>query len=426
MGEWPTRPLSGVARLFSGGTPSKTNPTYWDGNISWLTPKDMNAFCGKTSDCVTENAIGNGTRLAPSGSIFITVRGMSLHKEIRILKIDRKICFNQDIKAIVPRNGTDARFLYFALSSKREELLQAVEAAGHGTGRLPTDKLESIAIPHISEKKQRAIAAILGSLDDKIDLNRRTNETLEAMARAIFKDWFVDFGPTRAKMEGRTPYLAQEVWDFFPNAVDDEEKPLGWRMGTLANISKLNPESWSERNAPERVKYVDLSNTKWGTIESVFVYEWADAPSRARRVLRPGDTIVGTVRPGNGSYAFVNRPGLTGSTGFAVLRPKTPQQKSIIYCAVTSPKNIERLTHLADGGAYPAVRPETVAATELILSTSHIYLAFSSLVDPLLKRVELNKEENATLAQVRDLLLPKLMSGEIRVKDAEKAVGDVL
>ena len=78
---------------------------------------------------------------------------------------------------------------------------------------------------------QRAIASILGALDDKIDLNRRMNETLEAMARAIFKDWFVDFGPTRAKMEGGAPYLAPEIWALFPDRLDDEGKPEGWKMG---------------------------------------------------------------------------------------------------------------------------------------------------------------------------------------------------
>ncbi|MFU2207194.1 restriction endonuclease subunit S [Solidesulfovibrio sp. C21] len=282
--------------------------------------------------------------------------------------------------------------------------------------------VRELNIPPLAE--QRAIASILGALDDKIDLNRRMNETLEAIARVIFKDWFVDFGPTQAKIEGRAPYFAQDIWDLFPALLDDEGKPTGWRKGTLADISTLNPESWSERNAPDRINYVDLANTKWGTIENIVMYEWCDAPSRARRILRPGDTIVGTVRPGNGSYSFINGSDLTGSTGFAVLRPDNQQQKSIVYCAVTSPDNIQRLTLLADGGAYPAVRPEIVASTGLILSTSQIFLEFSRLVDPLLMRVESNKAENETLTQTRDFLLPKLMSGEIRVKDVEKIVGE--
>ena len=93
----------------------------------------------------------------------------------------------------------------------------------------------------------------------------------------------------------------------------------------LGDVAHLNPESWSKTNNPSSVEYVDLANTKWGVIESTQHFSWKGAPSRARRVLRPGDTIVGTVRPGNGSYSLIGDDGLTGSTGFAVLRPLHPR-----------------------------------------------------------------------------------------------------
>jgi type I restriction enzyme S subunit len=93
-----------------------------------------------------------------------------------------------------------------------------------------------ISLPRV--KDQRAVASILGAFDDKIDLNRRMNETLEAVVRAIFKDWFVDFGPTRAKMEGREPYLDPELSSMFPHRLDDEGKPEGWRIGTLGEIAR--------------------------------------------------------------------------------------------------------------------------------------------------------------------------------------------
>ena len=113
---------------------------------------------------------------------------------------------------------------------------------------------------------QRAIARILSALDNKIDLNRRTNEALEAMARMMFKDWFVDFGPTRAKAEGRPSYLVPELWSLFPAALDDDDKPVGWRIGALSDLANLNPESWTAQTAPNEIEYVDLSNTKWGQI----------------------------------------------------------------------------------------------------------------------------------------------------------------
>ena len=277
-----------------------------------------------------------------------------------------------------------------------------------------------IPVPPLEE--QQSIAAVLGALDDRIELNRRMNETLEAMARALFKDWFVDFGPTRAKAEGRPATLAPEIWNLFPDALDNEDKPVGWEIGNLLDLADLHPESWSKKNPPSSVEYVDLANTKWGTIESTQFFEWSKAPSRAQRILRPGDTIVGTVRPGNGSYSLVGRDGLTGSTGFAVLRPKMPACRELVYLAATSKDNIERLTHLADGAAYPAVRPNVVGETELPLPGEKAIEAFSATTHQMIDRVEANKLESQTLAQLRDLLLPKLMTGEISVRDAEKAV----
>jgi type I restriction enzyme S subunit len=231
-------------------------------------------------------------------------------------------------------------------------------------------KTQSVPVPDLSE--QDGIATLLNSIDDKIDLNRRMNETLEAMAQAIFKDWLVDFGPTRAKIEGRPPYLAPDIWALFPDRLGDEGRPEAWTVGTLADYANLNPENWSRVSYPLFVRYVDLSGTKWGTIENIEPHSRDDAPSRAQRVLRPGDTIVGMVRPGNGSYAFVSEDGLTGSTGFAALRPMHRDTREFVYLAVTTRENIDRLAHLADGGAYPAVRPEVVMATVAPIVASQV------------------------------------------------------
>jgi type I restriction enzyme S subunit len=278
-----------------------------------------------------------------------------------------------------------------------------------------------LRIPPLPE--QRAIAHILGTMDDKIELNRRMNETLEAIARALFRSWFVDFDPVRAKAEGRDPGLPKHIADLFPSCfVDSElgEMPEGWEIGTLADFASLNPETWSRDTRPEVINYIDLSNTKWGRIEAVAAYPQKDAPSRAQRVLRPRDTIVGTVRPGNGSYAFITEDGLTGSTGFAVLRPRKAEYAEFVYLAATVRDNIESLSHLADGGAYPAVRPEVVAATQVVQANKKVLTGFSKNITPLLQRIAQNERESRILAALRDTLLPKLISGELRVKDAER------
>ncbi len=201
---------------------------------------------------------------------------------------------------------TDNNFAYYLTRSEIVHSYAISQMTGSsGRRRVPVEALGRLQVEVPPLDEQRTIAHILGTLDDKIELNRRMNETLEAMTRAIFKSWFVDFDPVRAKAEGRNPGLPKEIASLFPDSFEDSELgeiPAGWEIGTLADFSTLNPEVWSKGNRPDSINYVDLSNTKWGRIDSVTVYPLHDAPSRAQRVLSAGDTIVGTVRPGNGSY----------------------------------------------------------------------------------------------------------------------------
>lgn len=272
---------------------------------------------------------------------------------------------------------------------------------------------------------QRAIAHILATLDDKIELNGRTNETLEAMARAIFKSWFADFDPVRAKASGeptesicRRLSLTPEFLALFPDGFEDSEFggiPLGWNMATLSKFCELNAKSWSAKTLPDQVNYVDLANTKNGVINDVKEFASSEAPSRARRILRLGDTIIGTVRPGNKSFALVGTTDvqLTGSTGFAVLSPVEDYLAEIVYMIATAEENIERLARLADGGAYPAVSSEIVVATKCIQPTADIAKAFHRVVAPLMKMYDANTREIDALAGLRDSLLPKLLSGDL-------------
>ena len=266
--------------------------------------------------------------------------------------------------------------------------------------------------------EQRNIGRVLGTLDDKIELNRRMNETLEAMARALFKSWFVDFEPVHAKQEGRDTGLPASIADLFPARIaESAARPLpeGWRQGTLHDVAALNPESWSAGRRPEALSYVDLTNTKWGYVENVETLRWDEAPSRARRVLRRGDTIMATVRPGNGSFALVGEEGLTGSTGFAVLRPRAAADRALVWCAVTASDNLDRLAWLADGAAYPAVRPAVVAATPVTLADPATRAEFAALVDPLLDKVESNKRDSRRLRVLREELQARLLSGKLKL-----------
>jgi len=381
----------------------------------------------------TGSAIGSNKFVVPRGAVLVSKLNPRLPRVWAPDIPDKaRAVASTEFLVLSPRDGVDRRFLkYLMLSPAVRSAMEARVTGTSGSHQRvrPSDLLSiSVEIP-VDLQEQRAIAHILGTLDDRIELNRRMSETLEAMARALFKAWFVDFEPVRAKMEGRwqrgqsLPGLPAHLYDLFPDRLVDSELgpiPEGWKVGTLADLAVLNPEVWKTETRPAKIIYVDLSNTKWGRIDSLTAYDSADAPSRAQRVLRPGDTIVGTVRPGNGSYAFIAEGGLTGSTGFAVLRPRAAHYAEVVYLAATAPDNIDRLAHLADGAAYPAVRPEVVAATPVVCPGDEVLARFSQAAGPALAKIAQNERTSRTLAALRDALLPKLIRGEIRVKEAER------
>ena len=331
-----------------------------------------------------------------------------------------KFWVNNHAHIVRGNHKANTRFLMYALSQ--------VDISGYLTGstmpKLTQGNLNRISLrtPHLSE--QCAISHILGTFDEKIELNRRMNETLEAMARTLFQSWFVDFDPVQVKVKSQEAELPLHLAQLFPSELeytDEGRIPRGWKLGTLHDLAHLNPESWTARRRPGEVSYVDLSNAKRGDISNVASFPWEEAPSRARRVLRRGDTILGTVRPGNRSFALIDEDGLTGSTGFAVLRPQTEIHREYIWCATTSPENIERLAHLADGGAYPAVRPDAVLETKAALATPEVHEAFSRIVAPMLSKAAANRREMGYLSDLRDALLSRLISGRLRTESCKES-----
>jgi type I restriction enzyme S subunit len=274
---------------------------------------------------------------------------------------------------------------------------------------------------------QRAIAQVLSTLDDKIELNRRMNETLEAIARALFKSWFVDFDPVRAKAEGRDTRLAQHVADLFPDSfVDSElgEIPKGWRIQTVNHIAKINARTLGNGDSLDFLDYIEISEVIRGEIGTVQKYERGTEPSRARRRLTHGDSVLSTVRPDRGAHFLCLNPPetLIASTGFAVLSPRDANW-AFLYSAVTRPEIGDELGRLADGGAYPAIRPEVIGSRSLVIpSQSGIVAAFQRLAGPLFNRTRVARTEAKTIAALRDTLLPKLISGELRVSDAQQVI----
>ena len=367
------------------------------------------------------------------GDILITMSGnrMDGSKDTWVGKVayfdlPGRYLLNQRVGILRPRPGVQVDrkcCSYFLSSEDYQQFFILVATSSGGQANLSPGQIlkENFRLPPLNE--QERISALLGALDDRITLLRETNATLEAIAQALFKSWFVDFDPVRAKLEGRTPVGTDEATAaLFPDGFEESELglvPRGWRVGTLADLSHLNPESWTAKNHPEFVAYLDLANAKGNEIASVTDFEFDEAPSRARRVLRDGDTIVGTVRPGNRSFAFINEPAsnLTASTGFAVLRPSAIENTEFVYLAATQDSSIEHLAHVADGGAYPAVRPDVVSGLQIVVPDAQVLKAFHAVAVSLLAKVSENQKQAQTLATLRDTLLPRLISGQLRLPE---------
>ncbi|MGL6602050.1 restriction endonuclease subunit S [Aeromonas hydrophila] len=335
---------------------------------------------------------------------------------------------NKQMKLTVDRTKADPRFVYYVFSgpTKQSEIIEngiGSSVPGFNLGQL---RKHSFRLPPLEE--QAAIADLLDIFSNRIALLRETNATLEAIAQALFKSWFVNLDPVHARARGEEPAgLAPEVAALFPASFEESELgivPKGWRVGTLADLSDLNPESWTSRTHPESVRYVDLANTKDNVIAEVTEFSFEEAPSRARRVLRDGDTIVGTVRPGNRSFAFISNASanLTGSTGFAVLRPRHDRNTEFVFLAATSDNSIDHLAHVADGGAYPAVRSEVVSGLSCVVPDGDVLCAFHEVAQPIFNKVAANHQQAQTLATLRDTLLPRLISGQLRLPEAESLV----
>lgn len=318
--------------------------------------------------------------------------------------------------ACPPKPPHDSLYLHYVLSS----IDYTDVTTGSAQPQITTGHLNTKRITITRDlNEQKAIARILGTLDDKIELNRRMNATLEAMARALFQSWFVDFDPVHAKAAGRQPSgMAPATAALFPASFNSDDLPLGWRLGTVNELCEINSWTLGKKDTLDSLQYVEISEVNRGEITNISTYKRGEEPSRARRRLRHGDTAMSTVRPDRGSYFLALNPPehRVASTGFAVVTP-TKAPWSFIHIALTQPEVFERLGQLADGGAYPAVRPEVIGDLKLpVPDRPEIFTAFHESCGPLLRQAEANRIQSRTLATLRDTLLPKLLSGDLTPK----------
>lgn len=422
---WEIKSIAEVCRrVTSGGTPSRRELSYYEGGVwPWVKTQELkDSWIDDTEEYITEDAVTTSSaKILPANSVLIAMYGATVG-QLGILR--RPMTCNQACCALIADpSKVDFRFLFFQLLQIRSELKSL--ATGAAQQNLSGVFIKSLCLPFPPIEEQRAIAHILATLDDKIELNRRMNATLEAMARALFQSWFVDFDPVRAKLDGGKPAgMDDETSALFPQHLletDEGKLPINWRLIRVSDLCEVNGRTLGKNDKLKELEYIEISEVNQGNIGSIGYFKRGTEPSRARRRLRHGDTVLSTVRPDRGSYFLALNPPehRIASTGFAVLSPKNIPW-SFIYAAMTMPEVFEYLGQMADGGAYPAVRPEVIGDWKICIPDNlRIVEAFHRICAPFFERADLNRKCSNTLATLRDSLLPKLLSGEISVSSEE-------
>jgi type I restriction enzyme S subunit len=330
------------------------------------------------------------------------------------------------IRLRLPRN-VDARFVAYHLRSPETRAWLMQHATGTTMASLNQSIVERVPIVLPELPIQRAIAHILGTLDDKIELNRRMNETLEAMARALFKSWFVDFDPVRAKAEGRDPGLPAEIADLFPEGFEESELgpiPRGWKNTSFLDVADLLSGGTPSTSVAEywggNIPWVSAKDV--GNAHGTFILETEKTitplgvENSSTKVLPQYTTIV-TARGSVGNYCLLGREMAMNQTNYG-LKAKEGIGDYFVFFSLA--KLVEHLKQQAYGTIFDTVTTKTFRDTIIVRPPESLLSAFDNMVKPLMMQVLNNERESRTLAALRDTLLPKLISGELRVKDAEK------
>ena len=277
-----------------------------------------------------------------------------------------------------------------------------------------------------TKNEQRAIAHILGTLDDKIELNRRMNETLEAMARALFKSWFVDFDPVRAKASGRDPGLPKPLADLFPDSFEDSELgeiPNGWKIGRFGDVVEQLHDQENPLSSPaELFHHFSIPAFDEGQSPKP---EYGESIRSLKSRVPVGVILLSKLNPEIERVWMVDvRPGERAvcSTEFLVLRALSPFTRSYVYCLARSPLFRQQIEGLVTGTSksHQRAQVDSILNLAVVVPPSSIVAAFDHSADSLLARTLECRRESRTLAALRDTLLPKLISGEVRVPRFER------
>jgi len=374
--EWQIRSLGTCVRFQSGGTPPKDRPDYWRGEIPWVSSGEMaEPFIYDTSLRITEEAASTRSRLVPPRTVLVVVRGMSLAKEFRVALTMRRMAFNQDLKALHCADDIDSEFIFYALRSRQAFIRDLSTDASHGTKKLESDVLASVKIRVPALVVQKRVVQVARSYDDLIENNRRRIALLEQAARLLYEEWFVHF-----RFPGHEHVK-------FINSL-----PAGWKRPLLGEYAPfkygkaLRDDLRLEGDVP-----VYGSSGIVGTHNKAFV----DDPA----------IIIG--RKGNvGAVYFSEAPFWPIDTTYFIDNENVSR---FLFFA------LHRLQFINTDVAVPGLNRDFAHSRHLIVPTESLLNQYEESVCPLFKMARNLKRQNNHLQEARDLLLPRLMSGEVEV-----------
>ncbi|MDO9559320.1 MAG: restriction endonuclease subunit S [Syntrophales bacterium] len=434
-GEWQTRKIGDIGKVVTGKTPSTTRPENFDGDYPFITIPDLDGRRDIPMSARTLSELGAETMRScrlPAGAVM-----MSCIATIGKCGITTRPSFtNQQINSVICGDDVDPKFLYYCFT----QLGPALDAAGGG-GSVYTNVSKSrfsaieVALPPL--KEQQAIANILGSLDDKIEMNRKMNRTLEAIAKAIFKSWFVDFDPVRAKVEGRNPGLPKNITDIFPNFFQDSELgeiPKGWNVSNLGDIAEVIDCLHSKK--PERQAsgkpLLQLWNIRDDSLidmtDTYFITEDDYSQWISRMEAIPGDCVITNV--GRVAATAQIPIGLNAALGRNMTgircRVSFLFPTFLIECLHSSAMKEEIAQKTDTGTILDALNVRNIPKLRIIKPSNNIASQFEFTCRPLRLKMERNFSISIQFTNLRDTLLPKMISGEFSIPDAARIIERVV
>ena len=400
---WKKLKIEDCAEVIGGGTPSTKKKEYWDGDISWITPKDLsnynNRYISKGSRNISEKGLKySSARLLPKNSVLLTTRA-----PIGYLAISKKeLATNQGFKSLIMKNGNFPEFFYYLLKNNISKLLQY--ASGTTFMELNATNLKSIEFYIPEVKEQKRIASILSALDDKIELNNKTNKILEEMAQTIFKEWFINFNFPN---EYGKPYKKSGG-----EMIDSElgKIPKGWKVITLKDIISIakgkKPKATSD-------KITEKFTMPYLTINCYNNEATEYTEYNEKMHVKELDIVM--VMDGNAGKIFYGKEGILSSTMAKLIVEDSNLNELVFYFL----KSIEYdLMYHTVGSVIQHADKQYMLNKKFCVSLDNLE-RLSDIFKCIRKEISLNKKENKKLSNIRDSLLPKLMTPKGRRADGK-------